>query len=373
MTGKNYKTDVKFKSSLVIGKFYPFHLGHQHLITTAAEHSTHVTVVVMGSVFQKYTVDQRVKWIEETFETYSNVTVLGIKDDVYDDYNDSTIWLHHVEIIRACLQAHNVPTVDAVFTSENYGTELAEHFQSEHFLVDLPRITFPISGTKMREDLYGRWEFLPTAVKQDLSTRIVVIGAESTGTTTLSKDLAESYSKDIALPSSFRNTDWIPEYGRDYTYLKLDEAKRINPNATMDDLVWTSEDFVKIGEKQTEWENNQVTKNNSSPLIICDTDALATTVWEQRYIGGGASGNRSYSDNLPVRDIYLITNHEGVEFEQDGIRDGEHIREAMTGEFIQLLTKRNLSWALITGDRSHRLKVATKIIDNILANKNTKF
>lgn len=373
MTGKNHKTDGKFKSSLVIGKFYPFHLGHQHLIATAAEHSTHVTVVAMGSVFQKYTVDQRVKWIEETFKTYDNVTVLGIKDDVYDDYNDATIWLHHVEIIRACLQAHNVPTIDAVFTSENYGTELAEHFQSEHFLVDLPRITFPISGTKMREDLYGRWEFLPTAVKQDLSTRIVVIGAESTGTTTLSKDLAESYSKDIALPSSFRNTDWIPEYGRDYTYLKLDEAKRVNANATMDDLVWTSEDFVKIGEKQTEWENNQVVKENSSPLIICDTDALATTVWEQRYIGGGASGNRSYGDNLPVRDIYLITNHKGVEFEQDGIRDGEHIREAMTGEFIQLLTKKNLSWALITGDRSHRLKVATKIIDNILANKNTKF
>lgn len=373
-----------FNSGLVIGKFYPFHKGHEFLIREASENCEQVTVIVMGSQFQKYSVNQRVAWIRETFKDSPNVQVVGIKDDVYDDYNDHTIWLHHVQIMRAALVEAGVGNVDAVFTSEEYGFELAKHFNAEHILVDLHRETYPTSGTMVRSGLYHNWGWLPDVVKETLCTRVVVVGAESTGTTTLSKDLAEHYQNLFKIPAlpnlpvegnPFKNTVWIPEYGRDYTYEKLaeTEAANLGKQIGMDDLVWTVEDFMKIGLKQTFWETQTVKKEDASPLIICDTDALATTVWEDRYIGGDASGNREYGENLPSRDIYLITNHEGVLFEQDGIRDGEHIRENMTGEFIKLLTRKNLSWALLTGDREHRLNVAVKIINQILESKTSGF
>ena len=65
-----------------------------------------------------------------------------------------------------------------------------------------------------------------------LTTRIVVVGAESTGTTTVAALLAQHYA---ALGGSWADTQCVPEYGREYTRIKWDR----DPDVPITDLVWT--------------------------------------------------------------------------------------------------------------------------------------
>lgn len=96
--------------------------------------------------------------------------------------------------------------------------------------------------------------------------RVCVVGAESSGTTTLARDLAAHYE-----------TVWVPEYGR--TYTEQLRQKGINTFAYQ----WRTEEFVHIALQQQEDEDRLATQANR--LLICDTDALATCIWHQRYMG----------------------------------------------------------------------------------------
>jgi HTH-type transcriptional repressor of NAD biosynthesis genes len=69
------------------------------------------------------------------------------------------------------------------------------------------RTHVPVSGTAIRDDIVGNWEFLASTTKADLCKRVVICGAESTGTTTLAKALAEHYKTTV-----------VPEYGRHFDW-----------------------------------------------------------------------------------------------------------------------------------------------------------
>jgi HTH-type transcriptional repressor of NAD biosynthesis genes len=78
-------------------------------------------------------------------------------------------------------------------------------------------------------------------------------------------------------------TAWVPEYGREYIELKwraASEAARLagaQPPA-LGEIVWTTDDFDAVAREQTRRENQAAA--TGSPLLICDTDAFATAVWE---------------------------------------------------------------------------------------------
>ena len=80
-----------FQHGLVIGKFYPPHLGHEYLIRTAALHSQAVTVAVLGANAEQLTIAQRVQWLRAAFADTPNVRIVGELDDVPVDYNLSLI------------------------------------------------------------------------------------------------------------------------------------------------------------------------------------------------------------------------------------------------------------------------------------------
>ena len=53
------------KHGLVIGKFYPPHLGHHLLVNTAAAACERVTVVVLAASVESIPLATRVKWMRE--------------------------------------------------------------------------------------------------------------------------------------------------------------------------------------------------------------------------------------------------------------------------------------------------------------------
>ena len=97
------------------------------------------------------------------------------------------------------------------------------------------------------------------------------------------------------------------------------------------------------------------------PLLICDTDALATTVWRERYTGG-----RSPSvEQGRVPDVYLLAGCD-IPFVQDGMHDGEQMRESMTARFREVLNAQPAPWVEVRGSKPVRLELAIAVVDQLL-------
>lgn len=91
------------------------------------------------------------------------------------------------------------------YSSEFYGHHVSLALGAEERQVDPERISVPVSGTAVRKDPYRFREFLDPVVYWDLIIKVVLLGAPSTGKTTLAQHLAQSWQ-----------TSWMPEYGREY-------------------------------------------------------------------------------------------------------------------------------------------------------------
>jgi NadR type nicotinamide-nucleotide adenylyltransferase len=357
-----------FGHGLAIGKFYPPHLGHRHLIAAAAEACAEVTVLVMAARRETVSLADRVAWLRADFAGRPEVTVTGVVCDAPVDYGDPLVWTAQVAVIRAALARDGRPPVDAVFSSEPYGGELAARFGAEPVTVDPARAAVPVSATAIRGDLAGHWDRLIAPARAGLAARIVVVGAESTGTSTIASRLAARYRSRGGV---WARTRCVPEVGRDYTEAKWCHARDAAifdrlPEPPLADLTWDHADFDAIATAQTRLEDREA--SFGSPLLVCDTDAFATSVWERRYLGPQARGLRPWATSeLPRHDVYLLTSHEGVPWEDDGLREGDlAVRAAMTDWFAAALTAAGHSWVLLTGSADERLNLAVRVTESML-------
>jgi HTH-type transcriptional repressor of NAD biosynthesis genes len=358
------------RTGLIIGKFYPPHLGHLSLIERAAREVDHLVVLVMATQMETVPLERRVAWMTASTEHLTFVTVLGILDDAPVHYDSEIAWIAHHEVTLAALRRGGIHTIDVVFSSESYGAELAKRLGAEHVLDDPERRRVPMSGTAARENLAERWSKLVAAARLDLATRIVVIGAESTGTTTLAEALRGHYRTRPGLETIAD----VDEYGRRFTYELHERASAAaqasgSPRPDVDDLVWLPEHFAHIAREQTRMEQAAALECS---LVIADTDAFATSLWERRYVGEHSSQSlEAATIELPRRDLYLITDHIDVPFDQDGWRDGEHIRPEMTKWIIDGLTARGLPWVLLRGPHRARLDYSIEVIDALIERNST--
>ncbi|MCB9816435.1 AAA family ATPase [Candidatus Nomurabacteria bacterium] len=320
-----------FKKGLVIGKFYPPHRGHKYLIDTAQAASEEVTVIVCYKQTESIPGYLRAAWIQQI---HPQARVMLIEDNKLSD-DDSKGWAAFTKEILGY-------TPDAVFTSEDYGDAYASFMGSVHVLVDRMRTTVPVSGTLVRSNAQSYLDFLEPVVRAYFVKRVCVLGAESTGTTTLAKALAEHYQ-----------TAWVPEYGRYFSEGKLPLG---------DKLRWRTEEFVSIAKAQQQFENSLAETANK--VLIADTDAFATSVWHERYLGTSAPAVEAVA-NTSQPDLYIVTGDE-IPFEQDGTRDGEHIRHGMHTRFIEKLTETKRPFLLVQGTLDERMQTATKAIDMLL-------
>jgi NadR type nicotinamide-nucleotide adenylyltransferase len=338
----SYGQDVSYEEGLIVGKFYPPHAGHHRLIDLAARRCDRLTVVVAPSRRESIPLADRCAWLREL---HPGVRIVGEYDDHPVDYADPGAWDAHCALFR---RAAGLSTVDAVFTSERYGDELARRFGAVHVCVDPDRQAVPVSGTAVRADPVAYWHLLAPPVRAWFTRRVVVVGAESTGTTTVARELAEHY-----------RTGWVPEYGRELTARKL---AALGPGKTIFDLAWTGADFVEVVREQNAAED--AAARTAGPVLICDTDARATAVWQERYLGR-VSGPVRAAARRPH--LYLLTDDAGVPFEDDGLRDGLHLRSWMTGRFREILADSGVPVVELSGSRPARRAAAIAAVDRLLA------
>lgn len=318
-----------FKTGVTIGKFYPPHRGHHFLIQSAAAQTEDLTVIVCEHDGETIPGSLRAAWLQEL---HPHVRVLLVKD-IYNADDDSELW---GRLTIGWLG--QVP--DVCFTSENYGHTWAQCMGCRHVQVDHARQAVPISATMIRQDPWAHWEFLDEPQRAYYAKRVCVLGAESSGTTTLA----------LALAGHF-NTAWVPEYGRDYSWEKL----------RRNETTWRTPEFVAIAREQQRRE--EALAREANRVLICDTNAFATRLWHERYLGFFAPEVDEVAETGRC-DLYLLTDV-NIPFVQDGLRDGEAIREAMHHRFVAELEKQPVPWALVTGTHEERLDHATQLVRNL--------
>ncbi len=318
---------------LVVGKFYPPHNGHHLLIDTANELSDSLDVLIVNSPTYHISAEVRKGWLEKR-HPYPDVT-FHIIEDIHDEDNSEAWAAHTIDFLGY--------SPDTVFSSEDYGHNYAQFLGAKHHMVDRARKKIPVSGSQIRKNLYQNWDFLDCATKADLVIRIVIVGAESTGTTTLSKELAKQYK-----------TAWVPEVGRFYA-----EAIESRNSA------WSDTDFKSIAYTQQILENEIA--ENSHGLIFCDTNATATTLWQKRYLGHCTKEVERIAERDKV-DLYIITDCD-IPFVQDGTRDGEHIRKDMHRWFVDKISRCPSPFIIVSGTVEDRLRQSATHIDAIIERK----
>ena len=322
---------MKFGLGLVIGKFYPPHRGHKLLIDEAVAHSERSVVIVCGKPTDTIPGELRGRWLQEIHPT-AQVMVI---DDRYDE-NDSLVWAENT--LRWLGRAP-----DAVFTSEDYGDRYSELMGSKHIAVDKARGRVPISGTAIRNDPYANWDCIAPPVRSWFAKRVCVVGAESTGTTTLAHALAEIFQ-----------TNWVEEYGREYSVEKL----------ARNEAEWNTEEFAMIANEQTRRED--AAARHANRILICDTNAFATVLWHRRYMGNHCAVVEEIARHGKC-DLYLLTGDE-IPFVQDGLRDGEHIRQEMHRWFEAALAGQSVPWKILRGSHEERLREAIRATSALFEN-----
>lgn len=172
--------------------------------------------------------------------------------------------------------------------------------------------------------------------------KVVLYGPESTGKTTLSKQLAQHYK-----------TQWVPEYARDYLQHKWNTEKK----------TCESSDLLPIAIGQMTLENELAKKANA--VLICDTDLLETKVYSETYYDGDCHPLIYKYAQQNTYDLYFLT-YIDTEWEADDLRDKPYERQEMFEAFKKALEDHNKNYIILKGDKEKRLTTAKAYIDNLL-------
>ncbi|MBC3758218.1 ATP-binding protein [Hyunsoonleella sp. SJ7] len=175
--------------------------------------------------------------------------------------------------------------------------------------------------------------------------KVVLFGPESTGKTTLSRQLARHY-----------NTVWVPEYAREYLQNKWNnERKTCEPK-----------DLLPIAIGQIKLENELSQKTDT--VLICDTDLLETKVYSEAYYLGSCDPFLEKYAIENTYDLYFLT-YIDTPWEADDLRDKPNHRAEMFEAFKAELLKQKRPFVLLKGDKKERLKTAISHIDKLLKSK----
>jgi HTH-type transcriptional repressor of NAD biosynthesis genes len=327
------------------GKFLPFHLGHVYAIIAASNQVDDLYVVVSSSKNRdrelcerdgiKYIpAEIRLSWLGECLNNLENVKIIHIEDDKWDSNYD---WAAGAEMIKKAIGK----PIDYVFSSE---TSYNKHFQkyyptSKHIVVDDSRKTVTISATEMRRNLYANWDKLPNCVKAYFVKRVLVIGTESCGKSTLVKKLAKFY-----------NTNYVAEVGRDYCEKYSNQLTR-----KMFDLI-AMEHFI-LQEKKVE---------ESNKLLFVDTDAAITQYYLDLYFNGEKSDLINEITKLQKYDLILYLEPD-VKWVDDGLRFAgkDETRKKNNEKLKKMFVDRGIRFISIDGNYNERFNRAKTLVDNM--------
>ncbi len=164
-----------YRHGLFIGKFYPPHAGHHAVIRSAATRCDRLSVIAMATAVETIPLEDRLSWLRDEHRDEPNAAFAGVRCDAPVDVTDERVWAAQLAAMRAAAGTLTSDPIDAVFSADRYGPELASRLDAE--LVAMHRPAGSPSGTAIRADLAAGWARLAPATRSGLTTRVIVVGA----------------------------------------------------------------------------------------------------------------------------------------------------------------------------------------------------
>lgn len=327
--------------AFVFGKFLPFHKGHEAMINFALSKCDFLTVLICCSNKENIPDTVRSSWIEKTFENEKKVEVRTFNYFESELPNTSET-SQSVSKIWADIFKKQLPDYSLLITSEEYGNFVAAFMNIQHIAFDIPKKMFPVSATAVRNDVFANWKFLPDSVKPDFAIKVVILGTESTGKTTLTEKLAKHFNCSLVLEAAREIIANSNNFSFDDLHLvAIEHAKRIDKTILAD-----------------------------SPLVIIDTD-IHTTKSYSRFNFEKELEISADIYNSNRANIYLYLNND-VEYLQDGTRLSEAERNLLDLSHRQVLTDHNIDIIEIKGDWNERFEKAVDQVNKLIATNGQK-
>lgn len=340
----------RFRRGLVVGKFAPLHNGHVLVIETARKSCDEV-IVLSYSNPEPDIADPALRehWLSLLFP---DCTRLVVTNDKLREWfatkvsapvlpaNDADAGVQR-DFVALLLEDVLGKRVDAVFTSESYGPGFADHLTRRlrqhdaaapavtHVSVDPARLTVPVSGTALRSDLWERWQYLPAPVARSLVKRVVFIGGESSGKSTLAIAMARELG-----------TVSVGEYGRE---------------------LWTDRGGALLFEDLAAIAREQISREDSATAsarrwLFCDTSPLTTLFYCLEQFGRverelEAAAGRHYD--------HVVLCAPDFPFVQDGTRQDSAFRDRQHAWYERELAARGVDYHTATGSLAYRVETLT--------------
>lgn len=313
---------MRFRQGLVVGKFSPLHRGHEALIAYAAARCERLLVLAYSQpALPGCGTAARQRWLDRrVVAVHPNVQALSLDDTVMQQRsaaaglpwqpmpdNCAADQIHQSYLAWMLRVLDCLP--DAMFTSEAYGPNCAatltarlsrQGHRVEHIAFDPPRQACPVSASQVRRDPVVQRTWLAPEVWADLLPRIVVLGGESSGKTTLAAHLAAALG-----------TRWVPEYGREHWTLRRG--------------LLTEADLLFIAEEQIRREDAAAlaVAGEGGAVLVCDTSPLTTLGYQGWMFGRPAAALQALAGRPYA---FTVLCHPDFEFVQDGTRRDDRFR-----------------------------------------------
>lgn len=275
------------------GSFRPLHRGHEALIEYAKSNCDELTILITTLPDEIIPYKYRLKWVLSTYLDDPKVNILAdvIKEPDIKGDALSAWWGKYV--------SDKYGHFDRVFTSEDYGEVFSKSMGAENWLFDKSRTIVPVSATIIRNKPLKYWDYINNFAKDYFVKKIAIVGTESTGKTTMAKQLAKHY-----------NTVWVPEMGREL----IPHAE----TCTLEDLKLVGTEHAKSILRHTRLANK---------ILFIDTDLRITKSYSQ-FLFGQVPKFEPWIEKANEIDLYIYLDKEAP-YLDDGTRLSKEKRDEL--------------------------------------------
>lgn len=332
---------MQYKVGLYGGCFNPMHLGHVDCMIQAANQCDELYVILSVST-KRQEIDMRIRyrWIYQLTEHIGNVKILILEDKCKkkEDYTP--------EIAKAdCdyIRSEIGKPIDVVFCGNDYGEDSfwGVCYPESKLIIILRN---EMSSSELRKNPYEHWDWIPQIVRPYFVKKVLLVGGESVGKSTLTINLANRF-----------NTNYIDEAGRDISM------------RSGDDRLMLQQDYTEIllNHKLNEIEAIK----HSNKVLFVDTDALITRFYLEFLDKETSEKNTALADAIDAINSYdlILFLEPDVKFVQDGGRSEEihHNRVKYSEQIKDVLKAHNKNFICISGDYQNRYLEAVKEVEKL--------